>query len=45
MGFWFWFFIYLAIGLGALVIYAFVGLQLLQKLKGRGYGRITRCCT
>ncbi len=33
MGFWFWFFIYLAIALGALVIYAFVGLQLLQKLK------------
>ncbi len=33
MGFWFWFFIYLVIALGALVIYAFVGLQLLQKLK------------
>ncbi len=33
MGFWFWFFVYLAIGLGALLIYAYVGLQLLQKLK------------
>lgn len=33
MGFWFWFFIYLAIALGALVLYAFVGLQLLQKLR------------
>ena len=33
MGFWFWFFAYLAIAIGALLIYAFVGLQLLQKLK------------
>ena len=33
MGFWFWFFVYLTIGLGALLIYGFVGLQLLQKLK------------
>ena len=33
MGFWFWFFVYLAIALGALLIYAFVGLQLLEKLK------------
>ena len=33
MGFWFWFFIYHAIALGALVLYAFVGLQLLQKLR------------
>jgi hypothetical protein len=33
MGFWFWFFIYLGIALAALVIYAYVGFQLLNKLK------------